>query len=268
MPWIWTALLWSLFVLLAGLEVYYPHDARAPFRDQRWPVNLALGVLNSTLAALVPVTAIWLAVWASQHNFGLLNWAKLSDAALIAATWIAYSFATYALHRLSHTLPWLWRIHRIHHCDPHLDVSTTLRHHPLETVASTLFLGSVAAILGLSPSGIASYELIAFVIGAFSHSNISVPVAVNRALGWLIVMPAFHRMHHSVEQAETDSNFADVFAIWDRLGGTLKPTREYVQCGLHEVAAQEAGSLTRQLQMPWLKIEATRPIASSRAPIE
>jgi sterol desaturase/sphingolipid hydroxylase (fatty acid hydroxylase superfamily) len=97
---------------------------------------------------------------------------------------------------------------------------------------------------------------------------VSVHRALNRAIGWLVVTPAFHRMHHSVEQAETDSNFADVFAIWDRLCGTYRRPRDGVQCGLHEVAVHEAGSLTRQLQMPWLKIEPAPTKTSSRAPIE
>ena len=265
LPWIWTGLLGSLFAMLAAWEVYFPNDKQPPHRDQRWPANLALGILNASLATLVPITSIWMAVWAGQHEFGIMNWAKLSSSTSVLATWVIYSFATYALHRLSHAIPWLWRLHRIHHCDPHLDISTTLRHHPLETVVYTLFLGSIAASMGLRPSGIASYELVAFVIGAFSHGNIAVPAALDRAMSWLVVTRAFHRLHHSVEQPETDSNFAEVFAVWDRLFGTCSRPRQGVRCGLDEVAAHEAGSLMWQLKMPWLNIEAPHTKAASRA---
>ena len=112
-----------------------------------------------------------------------------------------------------------------------------------------------------------AYELIAFGVGAVSHGNIAVPAALDRAIGWFVVTPAFHRMHHSVKQPETDSNFADVFSIWDRLCGTYTPPHPGVQCGLHEVTTNEAGSLTWQLQMPWTDLK-TRTNKPSHAPIK
>ncbi|MBL9202149.1 MAG: sterol desaturase family protein, partial [Opitutaceae bacterium] len=166
------------------------------------------------------------------------------------ANLLGRAFISFAVHWLHHHVPWLWRLHRVHHLDPELDVSTTVRFHPLEFLTGAVPGAAMAAVLGLKPSMILLYELLDAGVTVFSHANIRLPARVESLLRRVIVTPGLHRVHHSAHQPETDSNFGAVFPIWDQIFGTYRVnpdgTATEFRLGLDEVRD------TRASQLGWL----------------
>jgi sterol desaturase/sphingolipid hydroxylase (fatty acid hydroxylase superfamily) len=172
----------------------------------------------------------------------------------IAATIALRSLAAYGLHVLAHKSSWLWRVHRVHHADTAVDLSTGFRHHPLELLyVATCYL-ALAVLLGLSPAALIAYEGAAVLLSLWTHANLRLPSAAERLLGTVLVTPALHHVHHSAHQPETDSNYGELFSVWDRLFGTLKrldvDQLRAMRPGLgsdHDIAAPHLG---RQLLLP------------------
>jgi sterol desaturase/sphingolipid hydroxylase (fatty acid hydroxylase superfamily) len=135
-------------------------------------------------------------------------------------SFLLVDFLTYVFHRLSHMVPLLWRLHAIHHADEHVTAVTAQLHHPLETVASFVFLLFLYVVLGVPVVVAIIYGLVFAVHNAFSHADIRLPRDVDRLLRWIIVTPDLHRTHHSSDMREGNSNFGQIFSIWDRLLGT------------------------------------------------
>lgn len=244
----------SLLLVLAAAEILWP------FRDQRdgsarIPGNFGLGLLNMLLAGLLPVSAVGAAEWSRREGFGLLHELGAPAAAAVGATLLARSLLAYGLHRLAHRIPLLWRMHKVHHCDPVVDLSTGLRHHPLEI----LYVGSAgaaaAALLGLSPLALAAYELAALAFALWTHANTSFPERQDRRIALLLVTPAVHHLHHSARQAETDRNYGDILTLWDRLFGTYRaPGHERVRRlrqGLGDAHDACSANLLAQLCAPF-----------------
>src|SRR5829696_8265865 len=142
---------WGFFALLGGLEVSFPAIVRSAQRGQRWPTNLGLGLVNMAILPLAPVSGIAAAEWAHTAGIGLLNVAEVPWLAAALATLAVRSFAGYGAHVLMHKFPLLWRVHRVHHLDTHLDVSTTFRSHPLELAVKVLVIVVVSIVFGLTP---------------------------------------------------------------------------------------------------------------------
>jgi sterol desaturase/sphingolipid hydroxylase (fatty acid hydroxylase superfamily) len=163
----------------------------------------------------------------------------------------------YGIHRLFHTVPLLWRAHRLHHSDPDVDIITELKHHPLEYLISGLLDVAAVVSLGLSPLVIVISALVAPAVSLMSHTNIKLPGHIDHSLRLLIVTPAMHRIHHSSYQPETDSNYSALFSFWDRLFGTYveKPRDgfEHMQLGLKEFRAERDLWLDRMLLQPFVK---------------
>jgi sterol desaturase/sphingolipid hydroxylase (fatty acid hydroxylase superfamily) len=174
------------------------------------------------LAAL-PLSGIGAALWAEGRGWGLLaGWPSAPAGAVLAATLAARSLSSYAVHVAMHRVPLLWRVHRVHHSDPFLDVSTTVRFHPLEFLVQLAPTGAVIVALGLPAWALLVYELLDTGANLFIHANVRLPRRLEAGLRLVVVTPDLHRVHHSSDQAETDSNYGVVVPWWDRLFGTYR----------------------------------------------
>jgi len=213
----------GVFAIIAIWEIASPRRELTLSRPVRWGNNLMLVFLNSLVLRLIfPVAAAGVAFLARQHGWGLLNiYAVPFPQATILAV-IVMDGAIYLQHVMFHAVPVLWRLHRVHHADPDYDVTTGARFHPMEIVLSMLI--KFATILVLGPPVIATviFEVLLNATAMFNHGNIKLPPGIDRILRLFVVTPDMHRVHHSVEDDETNSNFGFSLPWWDRLFGTYR----------------------------------------------
>lgn len=254
------AAFFGMFALFAVLERLAPRDASPQLRLGRWPANVVLTVLTIVMMSALPVGIVAVADWAKAERIGLLHAAEVSPLAAFAIGFLGRAFLSWGTHYLNHKVPVLWAIHRVHHVDTHLDVSTTVRFHPLEFVVTTpLTLAGVVA-LGAPPVAILIYELLDASVTVFSHANVRLPWWVDRPLSLFIVTPDVHRVHHSSYQPETDSNFGAVLTIWDRVLGTYrrKDTAALAvqENGLSEVQDGRSRNILWLLILPFIALKA------------
>jgi sterol desaturase/sphingolipid hydroxylase (fatty acid hydroxylase superfamily) len=219
-------LFFGLLIVFGIAEALAPRREGAP-RGMRWVTNFVLTTLNVVVMSILPITIFSAAVWSARHHVGLLNLVAIPAVVLVLTTLLARGFISFFTHYLAHKVPFLWRIHRVHHLDTELDISTTVRFHPAEFVVNLAIGVPIVVALGLSPWVLLLYEVFDAAVTLFSHANVRIPAAIDRALRYLIVTPDLHRVHHSAWQTETDSNFGAVFPIWDIVFGTFRTsTRE------------------------------------------
>lgn len=211
----------GIFALVAALEAWFPRRHRAFTRAWRWPNNLGVVALNTILLRFVfPTAAVGAAIFAEARGIGLLHWMGAPVALAIPLAVIALDLAIYGQHRLFHAVPALWRLHRMHHADLDFDVTTGLRFHPVEILLSMVIKLAVVMALGAPPVAVLIFEVLLNATSMFSHANLRLPAWLDRTLRPILVTPDMHRVHHSVDRRETDSNFGFNLAIWDRLFGT------------------------------------------------
>ena len=222
----------------------------------RWPANLLLTILNVIALGALPVSLLAAAFWAESTGWGLLNQLSLPETAVVAITLLVCCFISFFTHYLMHMVPLLWRIHRVHHLDTELDVSTTVRGHPLEFAVQTLPAVPIVVAFGLAPWVLVLYELLDVAVNLWSHSNVRVPGALTKALRYVIVTPDLHRIHHSAWNPETNSNFGAVFPVWDLVFGTFRAQprdgHERMRPGLDEVRGRAAHRPLWLLGSPFL----------------
>jgi len=154
-----------------------------------------------------------------------------------------------------HRVPLLWRLHRMHHSDVDIDATTALRFHPLEILLSMIYKIGLVIALGAPVAAVILFELILNGMAVFNHANLRLPAGLDRVLRWLVVTPDMHRVHHSVERVETDSNFGFCLAVWDRIFGTYRAEpaagRDAVAIGLPVFRDPEEQRLDRLLSQPF-----------------
>ena len=248
------AVFFAGLALFAGLEGAFPRR-QGRQRRARWRTNAVLTGLAIAALALVPVSFIAAAVWAADRGIGLLNQVTLPAWAIVAITLLVRGLVSTGTHWLNHKIPWLWRIHRVHHLDTEMDVTTTVRFHPLELLVGPVIGVPVVVAFGLSPWVLAFYELLDVIVTLFSHSNLRVPPGLERALRYVIVTPDLHRVHHSTWRPETDSNFGAVFPVWDLVLGTFRATprdgHDRMELGLYELRGADAQRIVALLVSPF-----------------
>ena len=213
----------GVLILMAVWEVLAPRRAANVSKIVRWGNNLGLVVFNSVLLRLIfPTAAVGVTIFASEHSWGLLNYVQLPSVAAVAISIVVMDFVIYVQHILMHAIPVLWRLHRVHHADLDYDFTTGVRFHPLEIIVSMLI--KFAAILMLGPPVIAVliFEVILNAMSMFNHGNVKLPAFLDRTLRLLIVTPDMHRIHHSVEEDESNRNFGFNLSLWDRFFGTYR----------------------------------------------
>jgi sterol desaturase/sphingolipid hydroxylase (fatty acid hydroxylase superfamily) len=213
-------------VVLAAMAVWEalaPRRARTLSRRKRWPANLGIVALNTVIVrALFPTAAVGLALYAESHGWGMLNQYAVAAWIAVTAGVILLDLAIYLQHAMFHAIPTLWRLHRMHHADLDIDVTTGARFHPVEIALSMLIKFAVIAALGIPALAVLLFEVLLNASSMFNHSNARMPPPIEKVLRWFVVTPDMHRVHHSIERDETNSNFGFNFSIWDRLFGTYR----------------------------------------------
>jgi sterol desaturase/sphingolipid hydroxylase (fatty acid hydroxylase superfamily) len=213
-----------VFLILAVWEILRPRRPQHYRRRQRWPGNLGLVAVDVAIVRLFfPFAAVGIAAVAEARGWGILNALPLSMALKVGIALLILDLAIYLQHRLFHSAPWLWRLHRTHHADLEFDVTTGLRFHPLEILLSIGFKAVVILGLGAPALAVLVFEIWLNATSMFSHANISIPPRLERYLRLVVVTPEMHRIHHSIHREETNSNFGFNLLWWDWVGKTYRP---------------------------------------------
>jgi sterol desaturase/sphingolipid hydroxylase (fatty acid hydroxylase superfamily) len=247
----------GMFALMAIWEALAPRRARLLPRRVRWLHNLALVVLNSLILRLLfPVAAVGFALLTAERGWGLLNAFDVPFWWAFALSVIALDFAIYLQHVMFHAVPLLWRLHRVHHADADIDVTTGARFHPIEILLSMLIKFAAIAVLGAPAAAVLAFEVLLNATAMFNHANLRLLESVDRLLRMILVTPEMHRIHHSMEAAETNSNFGFNLPWWDRLFGTYRDRarlpQESMAIGVKGLTgSDEAVKLTGLLALPF-----------------
>ncbi len=220
----------GLLVLFAGLEAWAPRRARVLPRAGRWITNLAMTVLNTLALRAVTVAMPFLAVGAAldawTHQWGLFNRLEWPVFWEIGLSLVLLDLAIWVQHLITHKVPLFWRFHRVHHADRDFDVTTAVRFHPVEIVASMGIKIGLVYALGPQAVAVVLFEVLLNGAALFSHANLRLPPWLDRSLRWVIVTPDMHRVHHSVIRAEHDSNYGFALSLWDRIFRTYRAEPE------------------------------------------
>ena len=249
-----------LLLCVALWEVLRPeHKGSHPFA-QRWANNYSLLAISVALSVIIAPSLAFATNALLAHS--PLRWSPGEP-----GFWLHLLFAcvildalNYAMHRAEHAIPLLWRLHALHHTDLLLDVSTTVRHHPLEDIITAVIVGVGGALLGCSTIEVAAYGVLETAVQLMGHADVRLPRTVERLARGTFVTPKFHRVHHSSERDETDSNYGQVFAFWDKLfgsyGGYADDQRGAIEFGLKAFRDSRSQRLDQLLLLP---LRAGRP---------
>lgn len=244
-----------ILIIMMLWEVYAPRRKLNYARQGRWFSNISLSIINTLLVRFtLGAAAYFTATVAYEQGWGLLNLVSLPSWLSTVIAIVLLDLAIYGQHTASHQWSWLWRLHKIHHTDLDIDVTTAVRFHPAEIFLSMIYKVACVVILGANPIAVIIFELILSSSALFNHSNIAMPQKVDAVIRWFIVTPDMHRVHHSVIRSETDSNYGFSLSIWDRLFGTYidQPQAGHINMtiGLAEYQKLDDTALNRLLVMP------------------
>lgn len=248
----------GVLALVAGAEFIFPRRRLTVSKLRRWASNLGIVFLNSALVrVLLPITAAGFAVLAASRGWGLFNNFPVPVWFAVLASIVILDFAIYLQHVMFHAVPVLWRLHRMHHADLDFDVTTGARFHPIEILLSMLIKFAVIAVIGAPAAAVIIFEVLLNATSMFNHGNLRLPGALDRVLRLFIVTPDMHRVHHSIEDHETNSNFGFNLPLWDRLFGTYKDQpdagHEAMTIGIRDYRAPRiATDLPGMLILPFL----------------
>lgn len=237
------------FIAAMGLmlvwEVGAPRLSKRVSRWRRWSTNLGLGVLGVVIVRFtLGALAFGAAQWAQGHGWGLFNMVHFPLWLGATLAFFMLDFGVYSQHVAAHAWPPLWRLHRVHHADLDMDVSTALRFHPLEIVLSMGYKAALVVLLGAPPLAVLAFEITLSLGSLFTHANGRMPHGLDSALRWVLVTPAMHTIHHSDRPIETNSNFGFSFSWWDRIFHTYHGKCEPdLVLGLQGVPDRGIGSL-------------------------
>lgn len=211
----------GLFALLTLWEISSPKRELLQLRQFRWFSNIGLIVISSVLIRfIVPTAAVGVAFHVEENNLGFLNYYELPFVIHFLLAFILMDLSIYFQHVMFHSLPLFWRFHRVHHSDLDCDVTTGLRFHPFEMLISIIFKFLIILSIGAPVITVVIFEIILNAASMFTHSNIKVPHTIERMFRWFFVTPDMHRIHHSIHENETNSNFGFFISWWDRLFDT------------------------------------------------
>jgi sterol desaturase/sphingolipid hydroxylase (fatty acid hydroxylase superfamily) len=243
----------AAMALLALVETLLPLARMRAGRERGRLPNLALVAVTLACNFFFNAGAVGVSAWLAPLGPGLLAHSGLAPMALVAIGVVALDASTYACHRLLHAVPLLWRVHRVHHSDPRVDVTTTLRQHPIEGLVRILFVMAPAWALGVPPATVALYRAASALIGLAEHMNVKLWEPLDRALSLVICTPNMHKLHHSRRPLETDSNFGNILSAFDRLFASfIAPAAgARVDYGLEGYDAPETQRLGALLRLPF-----------------
>lgn len=246
----------ATFAFFAILESIYPHRTAHTEKSRRWSANLGLFFVDLVAVGIPLGTAAFgLIVFAQSQTWGLMHMVELPFWVKAVVGFICLDALLYFQHRLSHRVPVLWRLHRVHHADTEMDVTTANRVHPLESVWLTFLRVSLCVALGIPLIVLIFYQIALNIVSIFNHANIRFAAPVERVLNKLFVTPAMHETHHSAHAQDLDTNFAFIFSFWDRWFGTYKGQAVKqggkVILGIDQFREKHEISVSRLLTMPF-----------------
>jgi sterol desaturase/sphingolipid hydroxylase (fatty acid hydroxylase superfamily) len=248
----------GLFFVLAMTELFVPRRELEHVKAKRWLTNWIIVIIDSFVLRLIFTgAAVGIALWAETNDYGLFNVLNIPTAVAVVISFIVLDFAVWFSHWASHKVPLLWAIHRMHHSDVDIDVSTAIRFHPIEIVLSMVWKMLIVVILGAPAIAVLVFEIVLNGTAMFNHSNIKLPLGVDRILRLFLVTPDMHRVHHSIIHNETDSNYGFNLAIWDRLFGTYidqpEAGHKAMKIGISEWQDKRPTQLFWSLKVPFIK---------------
>ena len=247
----------GILIAMVIWEVAAPRRRREIPRLLRWTNNLGVVVVDTILVRLTfPLVAVGLALMAEERGWGLFNVIEAPAWIAVVVAFLALDLAIYLQHVMFHAVPALWRLHRMHHADLEFDVTTGLRFHPVEILLSMGIKLAVVAALGPPAVVVLVFEVVLNGTAMFNHSNIRIPLGLDRILRLIVVTPDMHRVHHSVHPRETNSNFGFNLPWWDRLLGTYlaqpRDGHEEMTIGIEQFRTRRDLWLDRMLIQPVL----------------
>jgi len=223
----------GMLALIGAWEIVAPRRALTLSKAQRWSANLGLVALNTVLLRLIfPLAGAGMAAFCAENDWGILNHFRVPAILAVPLAVIALDFVIWLQHVMVHAVPLFWRLHRVHHADPDYDVTTGARFHPLEIVLSMLIKFATIVVLGPPVVAVVIFEVLLNATAMFNHGNIGLPATLDRVLRRVLVTPDMHRVHHSIEDDETNSNFGFNLPWWDRLFGTYRDQPRAGQLGM------------------------------------
>ncbi len=208
----------AVLILMGTLEAVYP--AREPLqkRSSRWITNIGLVIIDTlAIRLLFPIIAVGTALWAQTQGWGVLNVIAIPGWMSVLLAIIILDMMIYWQHVAFHRMPWLWRLHKIHHADRDLDATSGLRFHPVEIIISMIYKMVVVVALGAPVLAVIIFEIVLNACALFNHANVRIPPWIERPLRKIMVTPALHRIHHSVIERETNTNFGFSVIWWDKV---------------------------------------------------
>jgi sterol desaturase/sphingolipid hydroxylase (fatty acid hydroxylase superfamily) len=229
----------GVLALMALWELLAPRRTLMVSKALRWTNNIGLVFLNTLILRLVfPMGAVAVASFAAQQQWGLLHQHAFNLPLTIVLSVIFFDLIIYLQHVLVHAVPVLWRVHRVHHADLDFDLTTGTRFHPIEILLSMLIKFAAIVVLGPPIIAVVIFEVLLNAMSMFNHSNVRLPLKIDAVLRLGIVTPDMHRVHHSIEDNEANSNFGFNLSVWDRLFGTYidqpRAGHEHMLIGIHQ----------------------------------
>jgi sterol desaturase/sphingolipid hydroxylase (fatty acid hydroxylase superfamily) len=248
---VYAVVYFGMIAAVALAEWLQPRRVPGEGQGLRWVGNFGLTILGAILVrAVFPLVGVGWAVFCEEHRLGLLNQVAWPFWLTLAATIVTIDLAYYLQHYLLHRVPLLWRLHRTHHSDVEYDFTTGVRFHPFETVYSTAVLMLVVLVLGAPPVAVLLSQALSVALAFVEHANLRIPEPVDRVVRRVFVTPDMHRIHHSQEIDEGNSNFSNMFSFWDRLFGTYIDQPAAGHDGIAFGVAELSG--VRHQQLPWM----------------
>ena len=246
----------GIFALMVSWEILSPRRNQPPDRKHRWTINLGLAAFNMLIVRVTVGGLAYLsALYAATHGIGLLNLVTVPTGLAIIATLLFLDFAIYCQHIIAHRWTWLWRLHQVHHTDSAFDASTAVRFHPLEIIISLLYKTLCVYLLGANPTAVLIFEILLNGAATFNHANVNLPIRLDKIIRTVLVTPDMHRIHHSTDPSEFNSNYGFCLSCWDKLCRTYiaepKQPQATMDIGLKPYREPHALSFIALLLLPF-----------------
>jgi sterol desaturase/sphingolipid hydroxylase (fatty acid hydroxylase superfamily) len=246
-------------ILSGGIAIFWLIEGGIPlvrFGYNKWKhagINLFFTLTTVVINFAFAIVIVKASDWSVQNQMGLLPLIGLAGwGQLIIGLMLLDLVGAYSIHWIEHKIKVLWKFHMVHHADTMVDTTTANRHHPGESVFRAIFTLLGVLICGAPMWLVMLYQSMSALLSQFNHANIRLPKGLDRAISFLIVSPDMHKIHHHVERPQTDSNYGNIFSIWDRLFGTFNYTPiEQIRFGLDVLPDEKAGSYGFQLGVPF-----------------
>lgn len=238
-----------LAFLVGGMLIFWIIEGSIPLIQMQYKknkfrhaaVNFGFTVIHLIIHTFLAIIIIAISDWCRINGFGLVQWLNAGIAGtILISVFVLDFFGGWLVHITEHKVPVLWRFHVVHHADNNVDVTTGLRHHPIESILRGLFFFAGILIAGAPMYAVMLFQTLIVLATAFTHANISLPNWLDRTLSFILVSPNMHKVHHHWKQPYTDSNYGAVFSIWDRLLGTfMKLDHKEIRYGLDRYYSNE-----------------------------